>query len=243
MLVLFLLKRAAGAVGLLNNHVFQNGLHILAEARNVFLAQHLLLCQFRFGKGTDLLEPCQFVDPVDLFFFHVRYIPFCFGSLFGRLMIMVQGKWFPTGSDISQALGVREAVFGFAADPLDAMAQQVVVYREGLPVGSARLWWQDGAFRLGCLGVLPGERGKGYGDLLIRLLLFKALTHNAARIALETPADTLPFFAKYGFEDDGETNGLHAMHILGENVQLSHCGGNCATCHSRSEECIPKALR
>ena len=53
----------------------------------------------------------------------------------------------------------------------------------------------------------------------------------------------LPFFAKYGFEDDGETNGLHAMHILGENVQLSHCGGNCATCHSRSEECIPKALR
>ena len=59
----------------------------------------------------------------------------------------------------------------------------------------------------------------------------------------DTPADTLPFFAKYGFEDDGETNGLHAMHILGENVQLSHCGGNCATCHSRSEECIPKALR
>jgi hypothetical protein len=33
------------------------------------------------------------------------------------------------------------------------------------------------------------------------------------------------------------------MHILGENVQLSHCGGNCANCQNRSEECIPKALR
>lgn len=156
---------------------------------------------------------------------------------------MVQGKWFPVGSDISEAISVRERVFGTAADGLDAAAQQVVVYREGLPVGSARLWWADGAFRLGALGVLAEERGKGYGDLLIRLLLFKALTHSASLIALETPPEVKPFFAKYGFQDDGEEAGLCRMHIRGEDVQLSHCGGNCATCHSRSEECIPKALR
>lgn len=156
---------------------------------------------------------------------------------------MVQGKWFPVGNDISEALSVRRAVFGTAADPLDNMAQQVVVYREGKPVGSARLWWADGAFRLDKLGVLAEERGKGYGDLLLRLLLFKALTHSAGRIALETPEETRPFFAKYGFLADGEENGLVAMHILGENVQLSHCGGNCASCHNRSEECVPKALR
>ncbi len=156
---------------------------------------------------------------------------------------MVQGKWFPVGNDISEALSVRRAVFGTAADPLDSMAQQVVVYREGKPVGSARLWWADGAFRLDKLGVLAEERGKGYGDLLLRLLLFKALTHSAGRIALETPEETRPFFAKYGFLADGEENGLVAMHILGENVQLSHCGGNCASCHNRSEECVPKALR
>ncbi|MBE5802088.1 MAG: GNAT family N-acetyltransferase [Clostridiales bacterium] len=156
---------------------------------------------------------------------------------------MVQGKWFPMGSDISEAVFVREAVFGTGADELDAAAQQVVVYREGRPVGAARLWWADGAFRLGMLGVLPQERGKGYGDLLIRLLLFKALTHNAPVIALETPAETMPFFAKYGFLDGGAQENLHQMHILGENVQLSHCGGNCAQCTNRSEECVPKALR
>ena len=156
---------------------------------------------------------------------------------------MVQGKWFPAGSDFSEALSVRKAVFGTDTDPLDAMAQQVVVYREGKPVGSARLWWADGAFRLGMLGVLPEERGKGYGDLLIRLLLFKALTHSASLIALETPEATRPFFAKYGFLAGSEENGLTTMHILGENVQLSHCGGNCANCQNRTEECIPKALR
>ena len=156
---------------------------------------------------------------------------------------MVRGKWFPMGSDISEALSIRQAVFGTGEDALDAASHQVVVYREGKPVGSARLYWADGAFRLDRLGVLPDERGRGYGDLLIRLLLFKALTHSASRIALDTPADTKAFFAKYGFVDDGETDGLTSMHILGENVQLSHCGGNCATCHNRTEECVPKALR
>ena len=111
---------------------------------------------------------------------------------------MVQGKWFPMGSDISEALSVRQAVFAQGEDALDAAAQQVVVYREGKPVGSARLYWGDGAFQLDLIGVLPEERDKGYGDLLIRLLLFKALTHNASCIALETPAETRPFFVKYG---------------------------------------------
>lgn len=156
---------------------------------------------------------------------------------------MVRGKWFPMGTDISEALSIRQAVFGTAADELDAAAQQVVVYREGRPVGAGRLYWADGAFRLDKLGVLPEERDKGFGDLLIRLLLFKALTHSASLIALDTPAETRGFFAKYGFEDDGEQNGLIRMHILGENVQLSHCGGNCASCANRTEECVPKALR
>lgn len=156
---------------------------------------------------------------------------------------MVQGKWFPMGSDISEALSVRQAVFGTATDDLDAVAQQVVVYREGKPVGSARLYWADGAFQLDKLGVLEAERNKGYGDLLIRLLLFKALTHSASRIALESPAETRSFFAKYGFQADAEQGGLTRMHILGENVQLSHCGGNCANCQNRTEECVPKALR
>lgn len=41
---------------------------------------------------------------------------------------MIQGKWFPTGSDVSQPLAIRRAVFGRGRDALDDWAQQVTVY-------------------------------------------------------------------------------------------------------------------
>jgi len=156
---------------------------------------------------------------------------------------MVQGHWFSMDSDISLPLSLRMQVFGRGKDALDAMAHQVVVFENGVPVGTGRLWWADGAFRLGDMGVLAEKRGRGFGDLLIRLLLYKSLTHSASRICLETPGELEGFFAKYGFITDGEANGLVQMHIMGDDVQLSHCGGNCAECGHRSPECVPKALR
>ncbi len=156
---------------------------------------------------------------------------------------MVQGRWYVMGSDIALPLSLRRRVFGRGADELDAASQQVVVFEGDDAVGAARLWWADGAFRLGDVGVVEEKRGRGYGDLLVRLLLFKALTHSASVIALETPKDAEAFFAQYGFENRGEENGLVQMAIRGADVQLSHCGGNCAECGHRSPECVPKALR
>ncbi len=151
---------------------------------------------------------------------------------------MVQGHWFPIGADLSAVLDVRARVFGRGRDALDACSQQVAVYDGGEAVGAARLWWQDGAFRLGDVGVLEDRRGRGFGDLLVRLCLFKALTHGATEIRLTSPGETEPFFAKYGFRPDGGD-----MAIRAEDVRLSHCGGNCAECGHPSEACVPKALR
>ena len=156
---------------------------------------------------------------------------------------MVQGRWFPMGSDLSLPLSLRMQVLGRGADETDAMAQHVVVFEDGEAVGAARLWWADGAFQLGEMCVPEEKRGKGFGDLLIRLLLYKALTHSASLIELETLPATEAFFAKYGFTPCGEKDGLIRMSIRGEDVQLSHCGGNCAECGHRSPECVPKALR
>ena len=156
---------------------------------------------------------------------------------------MVQGRWFPCGSDLALPLSLRQSVFGRGQDATDAIAQLVVVFPGGVPVAAARLWWQDGAFVIGDLGVLPDRRGRGFGDLLVRLTLFKALTHSAEIIRLECDAQTEAFFARYGFAASGRQNGLTQMSIRGENVQLSHCGGNCAGCDHPSAECVPKALR
>lgn len=156
---------------------------------------------------------------------------------------MVQGRWYPVGSNIELPLSIRRAVLGRGRDALDDQAQQVIVFREDRAVGSARLWWQDGAFRMGDVAVLPEERGRGFGDLLVRLLLFKALTHNALKITLFTPPETETFFAKYGFQADERREQGVEMSILGEKVQLSHCSGQCEKCDHPSEECVPKALR
>lgn len=119
---------------------------------------------------------------------------------------MIEGKWFAQGADIGQPLLMREAVFGRGRDALDDMAQQVVVYREGVPVGTGRLWWADGAFYAGDIGVLPAERGKGYGDLLVRLLIYKAVTHQAHTVVLQCPQALTAFFGRFGFiaADSGE---------------------------------------
>ena len=138
---------------------------------------------------------------------------------------MVQGKWFPTGSDLHQPLGVRMAVFGRGRDALDDASQQVVVYAADTPVGAARLWWEDGAFWLGDVGVLPECRGMGYGDLLVRLLLFKALMHGARTIRLRAPADAQPFFARYGFAPEETRGALTVMRIDAGDVRLGHCEG------------------
>ena len=152
---------------------------------------------------------------------------------------MVQGRWFAMGGDISTPLKLRQAVFGRGQDALDAQAWQVVVYDGDTPVGTARLWWRDGAFWLGDVGVLEERRGRGFGDLLVRLLLFKALMHSAALIRLDATQDTVAFFAKYGFASERGT----AMCIRGQDVRLNHCGGACETCDPRGPECAPKVLR
>lgn len=156
---------------------------------------------------------------------------------------MVQGKWFSPGSDIAVPVAVRQRVFGRGKDALDDQSWLITVYREDAAVGSGRLWWADGRFQMGDVGVLEEERNRGYGDLLVRLLLYKALTHNAGVIALSAPESVAPFFARYGFIRETADGATVGMSIQGKDVCLSHCGGNCAQCNHPSPECAPKALR
>lgn len=139
---------------------------------------------------------------------------------------MVHGKWYPMGSDIALPLSLREAVFGRGRDALDSSAWQVVVLEEGQAVGAARLWLEDGAFCLGDIGVLPAYQGRGYGDLLVRLLLFKALTHGASLLRVRPPQPFAAFFERYGFAPDPEGDGWI---LLGSQVHLDGCAG-CRGC-------------
>ncbi len=139
---------------------------------------------------------------------------------------MIQGKWLPQGGDLSQVLPIREAVFGRGRDALDDESWNVLVFQDEAPVAVGRLWWRDGAFRLGDVGVLPAFRGKKLGDLVLRLLLFKAQIHFAREVRLLCEDDTAGFFARLGFRPDESVppqGSLHEMLLPGEEINLDTC--------------------
>jgi predicted GNAT family N-acyltransferase len=137
---------------------------------------------------------------------------------------MVQGKWFAPGTDLSALLPIRSAVFGTEADSLDAACWNVLVYEDSVPAATGRIWWEDGAYRLGDIGVLESYRSQRLGDLVLRLLLFKAQSHAAKEVRLQSPRDVAGFFARLGLKEESvDDTGLVEMMIPGEDIDLDTC--------------------
>ena len=149
---------------------------------------------------------------------------------------MIQGKWFPQGADLADALSVRRAVFGRGEDGLDPEAWNVVVYLDGQPAGAGRIWWREGSFWLGDIGVLPALRGKKLGDLVLRLLLFKAQSHAAREVRLRTSPEVEGFFSRLGLRAASLQGQELEMFIPGEEIDLDSCKAcKKQNCPSRKE--------
>ena len=96
---------------------------------------------------------------------------------------MLCAKWIHGSDDISLAKAVREQVFvneqGFAPeqefDTFDNGAWHVVAMEDETPIGTGRLYIDDGKFTIGRLCVLPEYRNMGIGDALMRLLMDRGL--------------------------------------------------------------------
>ena len=148
---------------------------------------------------------------------------------------MVQGKWFAPGSDLSDLLPVRTSVFGRGGDVLDASGWNVLVYDDAVPVATGRIWWEDGAFWLGGIGVLEQYRRRKFGDLVLRLLLFKAQGHAAREVRLRCAPGLTGFFDRLGLQPQpGDDPELVEMMIPGDRIDLDTCK-NCpkASCPNR----------
>jgi len=136
---------------------------------------------------------------------------------------MIQGQWFSPGADLSGVLSVRRAVFSREGDDLDAESWNVLVYEDDVPAATGRIWWREGAFRLGDIGVLPARRGRKLGDLTLRLLLFKARSHAAREVRLCCPPDTAGFFERLGFRALPSSGGETEMFLPGDAIELDAC--------------------
>lgn len=161
---------------------------------------------------------------------------------------MLYAKWIHGSDDISLAKEVREQVFvqeqGFEAekefDTFDKGAWHVVAMEDETPIGTGRLYIDDGKFTLGRLCVLKEYRGMGIGDALIRLLMDRALEVGAPALFLSAQEPLKGMYEKYGFEQIGdayqEGQIPHVkMTVKADEEQFpggcgGSCGGGCGGC-------------
>jgi len=147
---------------------------------------------------------------------------------------LIYGKWFPPGADIPEARAIRQAVFveelglspDLVRDDLDALSHTAVLYdAERQPAATGRIYYWEDSFWIGSVAVLPSQRGQGLGDLMVRMLLDKALQHCARHVRLRTRKQAVGFFEPYGFALFAEQEDFVDMTVMAEEVRMGcSCG-------------------
>ncbi len=89
-------------------------------------------------------------------------------------------------------------------DSVDATARHLLVDLQGAPLGTARVFVQDGTGRIGRICVLPAGRGLGVGAALVQYGATLLRRDPAVRdIALGAQVHAIPFYEKLGFSVTG----------------------------------------
>jgi len=96
---------------------------------------------------------------------------------------MISTKWFQGKSSLTDVLDIRKKVFLdemkisdiLLSDFYDDFAFNIVVYENNLPVGTGRLLFKDGKYFIDMVCVIKEFRGNNYGDLVVRMLVRKAV--------------------------------------------------------------------
>ena len=174
---------------------------------------------------------------------------------------MIRGKFLTSQDDVRAVMDIRRRVFvdeqGYSADTeidgFDKMAVYALAYDEkDRPAGTGRLIINDESrFQIGRVCVLREARGKGLGDLVVRMLLYRALELGAGEIWLGAQLPAVGFYARYGFKPVGEIYDDEGvphrwMRALAEEVDLegscgghsrcAGCAGDCSACEGRQSQ-------
>lgn len=124
---------------------------------------------------------------------------------------MIHTKWFNGNDDLTDAYYIRTVVFigeqkvsyEEEMDGTDADAIHLVAYEDGKLVSTGRILNTDGQFFLGRIATLKEYRKKGYGDLIVRMLIRKAFSMGAEKQYIHAQVSARGFYEKLGFEAYG----------------------------------------
>ena len=161
---------------------------------------------------------------------------------------MYRGKLLISGAEINDHLSVRTQIPEFQGkglDDNDNMAIFATIYDEqDVPCGCGRMYIaSDSRFTIDLLGVLPDYRNRYVGDLIARMLLYKAQDLNAGSVRALVPGDAALFFSRYGFRAIGEKSILfgkeaYLMQVDGDKISLEgKCSCGKGKCEGACEGC------
>lgn len=130
---------------------------------------------------------------------------------------MVSTKWLQGTENLEICFGIRKKVFcdelnmncEFISDIYDEFSFNVVLYEDEKAVGTGRLIFNDGKYLIDKICVLNEFRGNSLGELIIRMLVRKAVTIGAKKTYSILDKKYKPLFEKVGFVEtsiDSEGN-------------------------------------
>ena len=141
---------------------------------------------------------------------------------------MISTKWFQ-GINLDEVLNIRKLVFeselnfdsSYIYDDFDSFSKSVLVYDSRKPVGTGRLTFKDGKYLIDKICVLKEYRNNAYGELIIRMLVRKAVDTGAEKTYAHVDKGIKKLFEKIGFIVDEE--------LENELIMVKHgdVGGHC----------------
>lgn len=135
---------------------------------------------------------------------------------------MVRGKFYSAQDDLSRIKMIREQVFqremGIPAeveeDGQDPFCMHVIALDGETPVATGRISYDGWEFVISKVAVLSEQRGKKYGDFVVRMLVDKAMMSNADKVKVEAFEEAAGFFETIGFERLGEAGELAGRSLV-----------------------------
>ena len=107
---------------------------------------------------------------------------------------------------IREVVFVQEQGFVYEFDDTDSIADHVVMYADGEPAATGRIFCQDGTWYIGRIAVMPQYRGKGFGSRVMRYLEEEVSLRGAKSATLAAQCRAAGFYEKNGYS---QTNDFH----------------------------------
>ena len=106
--------------------------------------------------------------------------------------------------EIRQTVFIDEQGFSYEFDEQDNDATHVLVFLDGQPAATGRLFCKDGEWHIGRVAVRKELRGKHLGECVMNALCEKAKERGAVEMGISAQCRARGFYEKIGFIAHGD---------------------------------------